>query len=103
MAKETEPITYRVSPEVDVELRKLAQVYGGVDRALRALFELRGKRMSKAEKVKEALAESDLTAQVTERDDIEYGHHESLPRGEHVVNARFKEPILKPKDKQKGK
>jgi hypothetical protein len=35
----TSPITYRVSPEVDAELRVLAAKYGGVDRALRYLLE----------------------------------------------------------------
>ena len=38
MAKETEPKTYRVSAEVDSELRRLAKVHGGVDRALRFQF-----------------------------------------------------------------
>lgn len=35
----TNPVTYRVSPEVDAELRRLAKLHGGVDRALRVLFE----------------------------------------------------------------
>lgn len=43
---------------------------------------------SKKQKIEDALRQSDLTAQVAERDDIEYGHHESLPRGEHVANVR---------------
>lgn len=38
MAKETDPHTYRVSAEVDQELRRLAQVHGGVDKALRVLM-----------------------------------------------------------------
>lgn len=38
MAKETKPITYRVSPKVNMELRRLAKVHGGVDRALRVLL-----------------------------------------------------------------
>lgn len=36
MAKETEPKTYRISPEVDAEIRRRAEEHGGVDRALRA-------------------------------------------------------------------
>jgi hypothetical protein len=40
MAKETKPITYRVSDVVDKALRKLAKQYGGVDRALRVLLGL---------------------------------------------------------------
>lgn len=40
---------------------------------------------SKKQKIEDALRQSDLTAQIAERDDIEYGHHESLPRGEHVA------------------
>lgn len=35
----TSPITYRVSSEVDAELRRLAKLHGGVDKALRVLFE----------------------------------------------------------------
>lgn len=43
---------------------------------------------SKKQKIEDALRESDLTAQITNRRDIEYGHHESLPRGEHVSRLR---------------
>lgn len=43
---------------------------------------------SKKQKVEEALRQSDLTARLAGRDDVEYGHHESLPRGEHVANRR---------------
>jgi hypothetical protein len=35
---ETNPITYRVSEEVDTELRRLAKIHGGVDKALRAVL-----------------------------------------------------------------
>lgn len=38
MAKETNPQTYRVSPEVDAELRQLAKKYGGIDKSLRVLI-----------------------------------------------------------------
>ncbi len=36
----TEPKTYRVSLEVDEELKRLARVHGGVDKALRILLEM---------------------------------------------------------------
>lgn len=38
MARETQPRTYRVSDEVDTELRRRAAMAGGVDRALRELL-----------------------------------------------------------------
>jgi hypothetical protein len=38
MAKETEPKTYRISPEVDGQLRRLAKIHGGIDRALRHML-----------------------------------------------------------------
>lgn len=43
---------------------------------------------SKKQKVEDDLRRSDLTAQLTDRTDIEYGHHETLPRGEHVAHRR---------------
>lgn len=43
---------------------------------------------SKKQKVEDDLRRSDLTAQLTDRTDIEYGHHETLPRGEHVSRIR---------------
>lgn len=45
----------------------------------------RRRSRSKKQKAEEELRESDLSAQLSGRDDIEYGHHESLPRGEHVA------------------
>lgn len=39
MAKETRPQTYRISDEVDTELRRLAKIHGGIDKALRVLME----------------------------------------------------------------
>lgn len=48
----------------------------------------RSRSRSKKQKIEDALRQSDLTAQISGRDDIEYGHHESLPRGEHVANPR---------------
>lgn len=44
---------------------------------------------SKKQKVEDELRRSDLTAQLCGgRPEIEYGHHETLPRGEHVANKR---------------
>jgi hypothetical protein len=43
---------------------------------------------SKKQKIEDKLRQSDLTARLTGRDDIEYGHHETLPRGEHVANRK---------------
>lgn len=43
---------------------------------------------SKKQKIEDALRQSDLTAQVSGRDDIEYGHHDGIPRGEHVARVR---------------
>jgi len=40
VAKETKPVTYRVSLLVDKTLRKLAKEHGGIDRALRHLMRL---------------------------------------------------------------
>lgn len=45
----------------------------------------RPRTRSKKQKIEDALRESDLTAQLAERDNIVYGHHDSLPRGEHVA------------------
>lgn len=46
------------------------------------------KRKSKKLQVEEALRRSDLTAQEVGRTDIEYGHHETLPRSEHVARLK---------------
>lgn len=43
------------------------------------------KRKSKKIQVEEALRRSDLTGRLAERDDVEYGDHDQLPRGEHVA------------------
>jgi len=40
---------------------------------------------SKKQKIEEELRESDLTAQLSGRDNIVYGHHDMVPRGEHVA------------------
>ena len=42
-------------------------------------------KRSKKQRIEEELKQSDLTAQLSGRDDVEYGHHDSLPRGEHVT------------------
>lgn len=39
MAKETKPQTYRISNEVDAELRRLGKIHGGIDKALRVVLE----------------------------------------------------------------
>lgn len=59
---------------------------------------------NKKQRVEQELAASDLTAQIVERDDIEYGHHDPQPRGEHVANLGWrgnKNPLLKPSEKGK--
>lgn len=48
----------------------------------------RPRSRSKKQKAEDDLRRSDLTAQLTGRTDIEYGNHETLPRGEHVANPR---------------
>ena len=54
-------------------------------RLLEGLVPERPRKQSKKQKTEESLRQSDLSAQLSGRDDIEYGHHESLPRGEHVA------------------
>ena len=48
------------------------------------------KKKSKKVREEEALRRSDLGAQPAERTDVEYGHHDSLPRGEHVARLKGK-------------
>lgn len=43
---------------------------------------------SKKQRVEDELRASDLTAQTAGRQDIEYGHHDTLPRGEHVARVK---------------
>lgn len=50
------------------------------------------KKQSKKDRAAEALRQSDITAQIVERDDIEYGEHTELPNGENV--ARLKAGML---------
>ena len=50
------------------------------------------RRRSKKELQAEELRRSDLTAQLAGRDDeIEYGPHDSLPRGEHIARLSKKD------------
>lgn len=43
------------------------------------------RRKSRKEQIEEELRASDLSGQLAQRDNIEYGPHDSLPRGEHVA------------------
>lgn len=45
------------------------------------------RKRTKKQQIEEDLRRSDLTAQLAQRDNIEYGPHDSLPRAEHI--ARF--------------
>ena len=55
-------------------------------RDLKALIGDTVRRKAKKVLQEEALKRSDLTAREVGRDDIEYGHHDQLPRGEHVAH-----------------
>jgi hypothetical protein len=52
---------------------------------LKALIGDTVRRKTKKVLQEEALKRSDLTAREVGRDDIEYGPHDQLPRGEHVA------------------
>lgn len=43
---------------------------------------------SRKQKIEDALRDSDLTAQLADRQDIVYGHHDMIPRGEHVARLK---------------
>lgn len=64
MAKQTSTQTYRVSDEVDTELRQLAKVHGGMDRALRFLLDEHNET-----KAAEAFAERAWISETPEYDD----------------------------------
>ena len=49
------------------------------------------RKKSKKVQIEDALRLSDLGAQIVERDDIEYGHFDSLPRGEHVARLKTRQ------------
>ncbi|HEX7333417.1 MAG TPA: hypothetical protein VF290_18075 [Pyrinomonadaceae bacterium] len=74
----TSPITYRVSPEVDAELRRLANLHGGVDKALRVLFEWASPLANTAV---EPVAAEEVAARPN--------------------NRTFKPPLLRPSEKRK--
>jgi len=42
---------------------------------------------TKKQKIEDQLRESDVTAQLSGRDNIVYGHHDMFPRGEHVARS----------------
>jgi hypothetical protein len=75
MMKETITQTYRVSREVDAELRRLAGIHGGIDRALRyLLFPVvgsDGKVLENAKMLAPAPAARDLVT------DLDVNHHKS--------------------------
>ncbi len=51
------------------------------------------RKRAKKDRVADALAASDLTAQaVGGRPDVQYGHHEELPSGQHVANVSPRQP-----------
>lgn len=91
-------------PITDAELtlmEAVAEATGSQD-TLRLINEVRElqrqlarKPRSKKQRVEDALRESDLGAQLAGRTDIEYGHHETLPRGEHVARrgSLFKQEV----------
>ena len=74
----TSPVTYRVSPEVDDELKRLARLHGGVDKALRVLFEWSSPLLAREV---EAVAVEEVAARSNSR--------------------TFKPPLLKPSEKKK--
>ncbi len=94
--------TYSLSDEVVEEIERQKAAGVSPDRLLWAALLQKRKPSKRAQRAVE-LAQSDVTAQVVGRDDIEYGEHTELPRGEHVANlSRDRGPLLKPKDKPSG-
>jgi hypothetical protein len=83
----TVPVTYRISPEVDAELKRLAKLYGGTDKALRVLLKL----------------ENEL-----EKNIAKHFAEEPLDDSPKVVTAirqnlgmKVKAPLLKPSEKKR--
>lgn len=70
-------LTDRIASELDARDAEIEK--------LRAQLAMPPRSRSKKQKIEESLRQSDLTARLAGRDDVEYGHHESLPRGEHVA------------------
>lgn len=104
----TSPVTYRVSPEVDVELKRLASLHGGVDRALRILFEWGDPEIEVAPAVATTAqlqrAVDQMIAGCAECGRAK-GHAISCETGNALAVARqqrpFKPPLLKPSEKKK--
>lgn len=71
------------------EAEEIVSRHNAAIRGLQAQLEAKPQRKSKKKQVEEALRESDLSAQLSGRDNIDYGHHETLPRGEHVAREGF--------------
>lgn len=56
--------------------------------ALNLYLAPKSKRKSEKVQQEEVLRRSDLTAQIVDRQDIEYGHFDSLPMGQHVARVK---------------
>lgn len=59
-------------------------------RELQSQLNSKSKRRSKKEQIAEELRDSDLMAKLTGRTDIEHGHHDTLPQGQHVARMQAK-------------
>ena len=73
------------------ELEKLLHVHFADKRVAGEWFRLsdaQPRKKSRKVQIEEQLKRSDLTAFETGRTDIEYGHFDSLPRGEHVARLK---------------
>jgi hypothetical protein len=87
------PVTFEgESPFVFIYDASVRSIAGGLTREdaeeIVNALNSQPKRKSKKIQIEEALKRSDLTAREVGRDDIEYGHHDQLPRGEHVARLR---------------
>lgn len=78
-------------PEVRANSEFIAHARTDIPKLIAAIRELQSqlnskpRSRSKKQRVEEQLRASDLGAQSAGRDDIEWGDHETLPRGEHVM------------------
>lgn len=92
----TSPVTYRISPEVDAELKRLAKIHGGTDKALRVLLGL-------AVPLRAPYGGLNLAAELTGQQPARAEGHLAPKRlGKQPVQraANFKGPLLKPKDRK---
>jgi len=91
--KETKPQTYRISNEVDAELRKLAKAHGGIDKALRVLLDSVG-----LEKYRSELT---LTPRVEEPPPPPIPTPGQVPMSDYsdATWRSNRKPLLKPKDR----